>query len=192
MKLLSLLVYSKTGLTLRKSIQLDPDGDIAIIQPRDIDKGIVSDDLMRINSSSVTDPNKYLLQDGEILIANKGVKFAVFLFKNLPEKYIASGSFFVLSVKHELCLPEYLVWFLNQQYAKDYFLTRITSTAIPSLSKSALDSLPVLLPSLKDQQKIVDMSILIRKEQDALTKMAIKMDEFLVSYSSEILQQLHA
>ncbi len=185
---LSELSLIRTGVTLRNTIQSDSTGDIVVFQPRDIQNGEFTDNPSYIDSKQINNLNRHTLQKGDLLIANKGLKFGVFLFKNELNKSIASGSFFVIKPDLKKCIPEYLEWFLTQPSTKNYLLRNSSTVTIPTLPKTVLDKLEIVLPPLPIQTKIINMLTVIRKEQNILKKLIEKTEEYKDSYIWELIE----
>lgn len=99
----------------------------------------------------------HLLSDGDILLVGKGYRNFAWLYKSEIGPAVASSIFFVIKPKAEKVLPEFLAIFFNLQQTQQYFQTLGAGSSIPSLRKSELEALPMLLPSLAEQQKLVEL-----------------------------------
>ncbi|HVU94846.1 MAG TPA: restriction endonuclease subunit S [Puia sp.] len=142
----------RTGQTFKNSPQQSPEGDLRVIQPRDLEEGRLIQPV-RVVSSGIPALQNHLLKPGEILIANKGTKLGTFLYKGEPARAIATASFFVLSPK-PLILPSYLNWYLNQPPARAYFAQRSSGSTIPSITKSVINELAIPILPLAQQRHI--------------------------------------
>ena len=161
---------------------------IGVLQPKDVDNGVLVGTPAFVEAGKVTSFRKHLLNHGDILVANKGVKFANYLYQGNPSSCIASSSFFVVAAKEDKIIPEFLQWYLNQSPAKDYLLNHTKdNTAIPSLPKSVLSLLQVPLPPLNVQHNIVNLLNAIRQEQTLLKDLIKKRDEFADSFAWELI-----
>jgi restriction endonuclease S subunit len=176
--ILSDLALTKTGLTIRDNIKLQRGEPITVLQPKDIIDGALSGDPLGIDYSSVKSIGNHFLEKGDLLIANKGVKFATFMYNDEFNRCIASASFFVVRTYKEKCTPRFLQWYLEQEPAKEYMKLYSVTATIPSLTKSALDLLPVPLPDLTVQQKIGYLVEIFDKEQALLLDMLNKTKEY--------------
>jgi len=160
----------RTGYTFREKIETRIEGDILVLQPKDIQDKSVFTDSARVQSSTLNSLETHVLKGGDILITNKGLKFAVFLFNKVQYKSIASSSFFVISPNQDVVIPEYLIWYLGQDDAKNYLVAKATGTVIPSITKPTIERLKVTLPSLETQKQIVE---LLQITSEELQKLAI-------------------
>ncbi len=97
--------------------------------------------------------------------------FAAYIEKDL-ENVLAGGVFYILRVKNENLLPQYLAWWLNQSKAQSYFQALASRGRISFISKSALSRLQVQIPPLSVQKKVVRMVTLAKREQFLLGRLS--------------------
>src|ERR1700720_4127346 len=176
---------SFSGFTLRNGIKVLDKGPIAILQPKDI-----QDEVLTISQYIDIDDwaaKNHLLKKGDLLLANKGIKFATFIFNDEHPRCIASASFFVIRTYREKCLPEFLQWYLQQPEAKEYLLSRSITTTIPSLSKAALGNFEIVIPTLEIQKKIIEIVATVKQEQRLLKQLLSKQKEHRDPYIWEML-----
>ncbi len=131
---------------------------------------------------------KHLLQEGDVLFAAKGMKnYAVAVDKDwLPA--VASTSFFVLRVTNKKLSPNYLMWYLNSPTIQGNLKNKAIGTAMPSISKQALESIEIPIPSLKTQEVIVKLSALRQKELEIKQNIELLRTEII---HHTILKSLH-
>ncbi len=188
--LLTEIAEISLGFTLRNGVKLLDKGRVAFLHQKDIqDDTLVFNQYVNLEQSSL---EKHLLKKDDLLLTNKGTKFATYIFTAEDEKSsccIASSSFFVIKTNITTCLPEYLQWYLQQPDAKEYLLSRSITTTIPSLSKAVLTKLQVLLPPLTLQEKIIDIVTGIRNEEILLKRLINKRQEQKEAYIREILSE---
>lgn len=108
---------------------------------------------------------KHLLKDGDVLFAAKGTKNFAAVFENHNEPSVASTSFFVIRPTDNKVLPQFLAWFLNNHTTQTLLKGQAIGTSIPSISKQVLENLEILVPEIKMQKAIVEISILRTKEK---------------------------
>jgi type I restriction enzyme, S subunit len=93
--------------------------------------------------------------DDDIIFARKG---RIGLARNPPPDglYVFSHSVFIIRAKPDKILPSYLLWFLRQEWCVDWLLIEMNSNAgVPTLGKSVMERLPIIVPDYTEQQKIV-------------------------------------
>ena len=176
-----------TGYSFRSKVENEEQGDLAVIQMKDLDNGYqeIGDDLICIDSSKV--PEKYLLQSGDILFISKGANNYALVFRK-EIKAVAAAAFFVLRPDESKVIPEYLAWFINQRDAQRFIEENRAGTYIPNVNKRTLESIPLRLPEKKLQEKIVQIDIL-RKREYLLTNQLLELREILVS--NQLLKMLN-
>ena len=177
LKTLALLM---AGQPLRGSIENVPDGEVAVVQMKDVDpeNGLQKDRLYHINLTGRKKPD-YLCQ-GDILFVGRGYRiFAVLVDEDLKQT-VASPHFFILRIKSErLIRPDYLVWYINHTRAQRYFSKHVAGTALPHINRQTLEDLPVILPPLQVQERIVNAHRCRLKEKALLEMLIEKKKHFL-------------
>lgn len=177
----------RTGYTFRGKVESDSQGNLTVLQPKDINiKGAIAD-ATKIQYSDINSVGTHILKKGDILIANKGLRFAVFLYTGIPNNCIASSSFFIIRVDQTMAFPEYILWYLNQEPAKSYLLSRVTGSVIPTINKSAIQQLLIPLPSLVTQQYITKLLEASSEELQKLQQLQERKSEF---YNSHIWEKV--
>lgn len=141
----------------------DPNGEIAYLQTKDCPDRVITKYASRVLQTPKMQKN--LLQDGDILFASKGVNDLSVVFRE-QEKAVASTSFFVIRLKSSLVTPEYLCWFLQQPTTKAYFKTNQAGSATPLIHKPAVENLEIPVPTIEEQNIIVNIAYLSQREKE--------------------------
>lgn len=162
-------VYEKT----------DPDGEIAYLQTKDCTDIVITKYASRVLQTPKM--QKYLLQDGDILFASKGVNYLSVVFHD-QKKAVASTSFFVIRLKSPAVTPEYLCWFLRQPSVRAYFKSNQAGSATPLIHKPAVENLEIPVPSLEEQKTIVAIARLSQREME--------LQQAIIEKKQTIVQQL--
>ncbi len=152
-----------TGYTFRKSIQDVSEGDIQVLQAKNIlpDGEITDiDELTKIDSSTMRDP--FLLKYNDIILVAKGFGIGSFrsaVFKEEVKNILPSSSVIILRVKDILALPKYLADYFNSE-AGQKSLIQITSggSVIQSLSVKDLKNLKIPIPPIKKQKLLIKLN----------------------------------
>ncbi|MEO5558100.1 MAG: restriction endonuclease subunit S [Dokdonella sp.] len=168
------------GHSFRLGIEDDPAGDIRVLQIRDIKgAGIIQEDaLLRMTWPASGEPP--LLKPGDVVLPSRGGRYDAVLIQG-KEPMLASGQLYVLHASQRSLLPEYLCWYLNQPASRSYMLRNRAGTGIPSLSRQVLGDLPVPVPSMETQRKIVALQQLWQHEQDLTQKLLANRQKMLDS-----------
>ena len=120
---------------------------------------------------------------GDILFVGRGYRiFAVLVDEDLTQT-VASPHFFILRIKSEkLVRPDYLAWYINHTRAQRYFSKHVAGTALPHINRQTLEDLPVILPPLQVQERIVNAHRCRLKEKALLETLIEKKKHFLANY----------
>lgn len=80
--------------------------------------------------------------------------------------FVAPAHLSILSPRDPAQLdPHYLALYLLSEQAAHYFRLAREGSAIPLISKSALAQLPISVPTLAKQHKLVQLHLLIEQER---------------------------
>lgn len=163
------------GYQFRGKIEADPKGTHKVIQIRDFDE---FQNLQANNLCKVTpkyDAERYLVNKGNVLFLARGHRNYAIPIKNSLENTIAASYFFILRIKTENVLPEYVAWFIKQSPAQAY-LHNIArrGTHIPVVPKSAFEDMSIDVPDIKLQKAIIELDNLLEKERSLLYKLQEK------------------
>jgi restriction endonuclease S subunit len=121
---------------------------------------------------------RHLLQHNDILFAAKGLNnFAVVYHTDLG-KAVASSSFIIVRLNHnyrQQVQPNYLAWYLTNNPGVKLFHKQL-GTTIPSISIEKLSKLEIDIPSLEQQQRIVQIQELRNREKQLVKQLEIHKD----------------
>lgn len=140
-------------------------GDIVYLQVKHFDEfGVLGSQLHPdLDYDSVT--QKHLLKPGDVLFAAKGTKNFAAVYESHNPPAVASTSFFVIRLKFDNVLPEFLAWKLNHPITQSFLKRNAIGSAIVSISKAVLDELEVSIPDLTTQRTILKITELRKKEK---------------------------
>ena len=117
----------QVGYQAKARIKERVQGTHRLIQSKDFDS------LHRLRSESLTlffperKPEIYSVRKGDILFQARGVvHFACCIEEDLKDT-LAAGSFYILRLRHEDLLPQYLAWWLNLARHEQFLLDRLAS-----------------------------------------------------------------
>mgnify|MGYP000639813889 CR=1 FL=1 len=168
------------GHPFRGSIENTPDGEVAVVQMRDVDpeKGIDSANLIRVNVTGRKKPD--YLKQGDILFMGRGYRlFAVLVDEELGHT-VAGSHFFIIRIKSRSNVrADYLTWYINNKRAQKYFSQHVAGTALPHVNRNTLENLPVVLPPLAVQDQMMKAHYCRLKEKALLEALIQKKKQFL-------------
>jgi len=163
------------GYQFRKRLEPVESGTNKVIQIRDFDQDLI----LRKEALSWVQIDKpadsYLLKKGDILFLSRGHKnWAVSMVDDLRDT-ITVSHFFVLRIKEQNVIPEYLAWYINQAPAQEYLHSNARhGTHMPLIPLSAFKGLTVEVPDMETQRKIVELSKLLDEEKQLLNELQEK------------------
>ena len=154
------------GYQFRKKIEPAEDGTIRVIQIRDFDENHIlnKEGLSRVRID--TPVGHYLICKGNVLFLSRGTRnWAVAIGDDLKNT-VAVAHFFVIKMRSETVMPEYLAWYINQPAAQEY-LHNIArrGTHMPLVTLSAFKELTIEVPDMATQHSIVALGRLMEKER---------------------------
>jgi restriction endonuclease S subunit len=108
---------------------------------------------------------KHFLQHGDILLVAKGnYNFAINYRGLYPA--VASSIFIIIRIRDkERITPEYLTWFLNLHSTQGILGNLSRGSAMPSLTKSQVEQLSIMIPPREKQEIVVKINGLKKLER---------------------------
>jgi hypothetical protein len=165
------LAEIRTGYTFRKPAKGTPVTPYLVIQIKDVrtDGKINAANLVTMNLPSVSE--RFFLEAGDILFCARGTRNQAAVFVGDVPEVVAGAQFFVIKVHGGKVLPEYLAWCINQQSAQKYLATCVHGTYISMIHKESLMELPIPVPSVAFQRKILAVHELALREQKLMDEL---------------------
>ena len=155
----------RTGYSFRAKLEPDSEGNIMVVQLKELsDKHTIDiSTAVKINMQDVSD--NYLLQKDDLVFRSRGMDSTAAIMDITANNVILSAPFQRIRLRDTLkIIPEYLLWYINSKDAQTYFSANKTGTSVSMISTAVLADLPVVIPSLEIQKKIIEINILSVKE----------------------------
>jgi len=173
----------QVGFHFREKLKRSSAGKVRVIQTKDVDRShshqLDTTNLYRI--SPTKNIRRYEVFNGNVIFLSKGRRnnatFIEGLHSDLPT--IVAGYFFILRIKNQEVLPEYLAWSINQQPAQAYLQRVARGSGMPFIPKDAFSSLEIDVPPVKIQKLIIKLHKLSLKEENILTNIKTRRNELL-------------
>lgn len=150
----------KTGHTFRAAINNDTNGNILIVQAKNITHNQQYVDMGSLVATSYEISADYMLRDGDILLVARGMKFGSFraaIFRSDAKNVVASASLHVIRIKEDALSPEYLSQYLNSTYGQEQIAGIVSGSYIGAISRKNLEDLVIPIPDPHKQKAIVDL-----------------------------------
>lgn len=131
------------------------DGDYNLLTISDINNGMISDQLLKINGNNHK-YDRYLLQDGDVVITSKGTKIKVAVADIKNRKIIPNGNLLVLRLDTDKIEPYYLEAFLNSENGRLSLEQIQTGAVIISINPSRIEQMKVSMIDRESQEIFVE------------------------------------
>lgn len=155
----------RTGYSFRAKIEPDSEGNILVVQLKELsdENTIDISTAVKINMQDVSD--NYLLQKDDLVFRSRGMDSTAAIMNITTNNVILSAPFQRIRIRDtSRILPEYLLWYINSKDAQTYFSANKTGTSVSMISTAVLAGLPVIVPSVEIQKKIVEINTLSERE----------------------------
>lgn len=170
---------TQAGHPFREKIENYPDGDYRIIQIKDIGTNgeLMTDELLQTRIEDVR-PD-FFIQRNDVLFTTRGLnRRACFVGEELLNTIFVAQIFALREISNEVN-PAYLAWFINQRQAQEYLEANASGSHIQNIRKDVLEHLPVEIPSLEMQGKIVEVHNLALREKNLIERIQTKREQVI-------------
>ncbi|GHE03564.1 N-6 DNA methylase [Streptomyces alanosinicus] len=143
-----------------------PGGEVPVIFPRQLEGGRIlfleQEQAFREKAQELAN---FRLTAGDVVCVRTGELRPPALVEPEQEGWLFSTNLVRLRVREGVGVdPGFLVDHLSLPHSMQWMRNRAEATAAPSLSRDALGHLPVRFPSMSEQQEIVRVSALLRRQ----------------------------
>ncbi|MDY0207532.1 MAG: restriction endonuclease subunit S [Pseudomonas sp.] len=178
------------GYPFRGKIPEVVDSSVIAIQMKDIspDAHIIWNTCTPTKLTGKREPG-YLLPS-DILVAARGNRnYAVQVGEVMHvdcHQAVAAPHFFVVRIKQNNVLPEFLAWLLNQAPSQRYFEQNAEGSMAKSIRRSVLDSTPIVIPSLSKQRTIAAIANTLSAEKTLLQDLIINGERMMHTLATDL------
>lgn len=161
---LSSLATVGAGFHYRTKIAATASGEWRVAQGRETRADLTwdTDAMPRVTPGPAERAAK--LRPGDVLVLVRGERFYAMLVPDWPWPALASSSFYIIRVKRDRVLPEYLAWHLNTPAVVAQLAGAARGAKIKWLPRAALLALEVPVPPMPRQQAIAEAASLVAEE----------------------------
>lgn len=167
-------------------LQTAPDGDIAYLQVKDFATNAPIKMASKVRMSKKVQNS--LLRNNDILFAAKGAVYLARCYNEKEGRAVASTAFFVIRLKDDSILPEYLCWYLNQHRTEIYIRAQQQGTGVPAIRKGVVELLEVSVPEQSTQRNIVALANLAEREYQLRKAIAQKEQSLIEQQLTNIIK----
>ncbi|CAI3100154.1 hypothetical protein MWMV2_MWMV2_01071 [Acinetobacter oleivorans] len=180
-----------TGFTQRPPEKTVNTFEVKAIQIKDLtkDQVVISDDQWSELEWAYDSKPQYLKHNSIIVVARGEPK--AYVFKgNEADRVVVSNQFIVVNLQVDDLKPEFLVWYFNHSQAmRTYFEMNSRGSLLMMLSISTLKEASIVIPSLKQQEKILQLAQDADKEALVFQQLIALRAEYNQAKSEQILVQ---
>ena len=194
--LLDELAEVHPGYPFRGKLPLDVRGNDYVVQFRHVVVGEPVNDRDRSFLDRVTLPGKKrptYLRPGDVIFMAKGTRNNAVMIEDVPTNTVCTPNFYHIRLKPaaSYLMSEFLAWQINHGTAQQYFAACSQGTAAPSITKSQLESLPIIIPPIKEQNLMVNLANAATKERKLMEQLIENRNRMLGAIGHHILHPDH-
>lgn len=155
----------QVGYTTRSRLEPVQENGTLALQLRDVlaDGDVRLDTLMRVQLVDVAE--RYLVGEGDIIFRSRGERTtATVMGTSNKETIVAILPLIILRTNNKVALPDFVAWWINLPASQRHLDLASQGGSVRMVPKSALDDLPIDVPDLTTQQRIVYAASLARRE----------------------------
>jgi len=160
------------GFALKARAEHEPEGAYQVVMAKHLSNCMpyryIDEHELRMTPAG--SPENYRVQKGDVLFISRGVRNCAAVIESLPEKTIASATFYILRA-HPVIEPAYLAWCLNQPPAQAQIGQIRTGAGTPIVQRNVLGDIQIPVPPLREQKQIVELGALMAAELDIRKKL---------------------
>lgn len=148
----------KLGYSLRERLDFSSDSNSTrIILPKDILEGNKID-FSDVGAIELPNPDKFLLQRGEVLLQSRGKFIAVVYNPPYECDFIASSLLLRIIPTSSKVLPEYISLYLNSEIGQAELKRLSGGTITQIITKSELEKLGIPILPIADQKNLISLA----------------------------------
>ncbi|CZF83864.1 restriction endonuclease subunit S [Grimontia marina] len=134
--------------------------------------------------------SKFEVKPKDVLITIMGTCGRCAIVPDDIPKTINTKHICCITLDQSKCLPEYLhIYFLHHPIARKYLLIRAKGAIMAGLNMGIIKELPLVLPSIEEQRKLIDQVAFIKNETSRLKLVYTNKIKALDELKQSVLQQ---
>ena len=181
----------RAGYPFRGAIDEVPDGGIRVVQMKDVDPTGTVQWAATIRTDIASRKAPDWLEPGDILFVSRGNRFYAVCLDPPPFAAVCSPHFFHLKVRPAAgVLPRFLAWQLNQPPLQRKLQAAAEGSSQLSIRRPELEALPISVPSIDHQQRIVQLIDAARHERALLQALIRNREQHLEAIASGLSQTI--
>lgn len=142
-----------------------------------------------VNESSYKYLKKSSLKGGEVLVANVGAYAGLFCMMPYIEQPATLGPNMYLLKTNNLMINKYLYYLGLSKFVKEQLLMKSTSSAQPKLNKEDVKTIKILIPPIKEQERIINYLDYKCEKIDKIVEDKKKQKEQMEQYKKSVIYE---
>lgn len=151
----------QTGIAKGRKVEEKEALTLPYLRVANVQSGYLDLSEMKTLTIRIKEKDRYLLQKGDIVLTEGGDFDKLgrgFIWKGDIENCIHQNHIFAVRVNRSRLLPQFFAYLSQSPYGKAYFLSVAHKTTnLACINTTKLKGFPVLIPIIKEQEKIVEM-----------------------------------
>lgn len=186
----------KPGYPFRGKIATQQGGNAIVVQMRDVSihSGINWQTCVPTQLTGKRQPD--LLHRKDILFIARGNRNHAVLvgptLENRSMPVVVTPHFYVISLHNSNIIPEFLVWYLNQQPCQTYFQQNAEGSNTKNIRRRLLEETPIILPPLVKQQNVVNIAHTHRQQQVVANQLLQNGQQLQTAIAMQLVKQFGA
>ncbi len=191
----------RTGYTFRGKIEEADDGNVRVLQIRDLRKQFAESNRTELVAHELplihwNGGDSAMLKPGDIVLPARGEHYNAAIFPGAkkvadssPQQVIATSQLLIIKTTKDDVLPGFLCWTMNQPEVQHYLTSESKGTSIPLLSRKSLDMLTLSIPPMEKQKKIIELQKLWEQEQHLTKQLLTNRENMLKGMCKALLNE---
>ena len=180
------------GFALKARAEHEPEGTYQVVMARHLSDCMpyryIDEHELRMTPAG--SPENYRVQKGDVLFISRGVRNCAAVIESVPEKTIASATFYILRAL-PVIEPAYLAWCLNQLPAQAQIGQIRTGAGTPIVQRNVLGDIQIPVPPLMEQKRIAEYAALTAAELDIRKKLLEATETYQRMVGQKIITKLN-
>jgi len=163
------------------------DGKYRIVRLSDVQDGkILMDTISRYDIENNAKVGMYELKEGDVILSIRGNSLKAAVVPEDDEDLLLSQNFIGIRCKKDLN-PDYLKVFLESPLGQYLLSNKMSGTAIPTLSKKDIETLAIPLPTIKEQEEMMDV---YKKKEDYVESERARLEKELMQLKIQTYEKM--
>lgn len=175
-----------SGHPFRGKIPEKSGGGVRVVQMKDVssENGICWSSVVETELTGKKQPD--WLMKGDVLFAARGSRNYAVMIDQDKEQIVAAPHFYILRVKTQMLLPEFLVWQLNQKPLQNYFNSAAEGTLTKSVRRSILEKTEITVLPIEKQRQILGLHETLLREKKLYAELIRNADKLMNAIASDL------